>query len=89
MSTQPPDTEELLRRATAGDAAAETALLARHRARLRCMVSIRFDERIAGGWIPRMSCRMCSRKPPKVSQTTCGVAHCRSTPGLARWPGSD
>ncbi|MBM4090053.1 MAG: sigma-70 family RNA polymerase sigma factor [Planctomycetes bacterium] len=47
MSLSPPDTNELLRRATAGDASAETALLVRHRDRLRHMVSIRFDERIA------------------------------------------
>ena len=47
MSLSPPDTHELLRRATAGDASAETALLARHRDRLRHMVAIRFDERIA------------------------------------------
>ena len=47
MSSQSPDTDELLRRASAGDAAAEAAVLARHRDRLRRMVSIRFDERIA------------------------------------------
>lgn len=47
MASSSADTDELLRRVTAGDASAETALLARHRDRLRRMVSMRLDERIA------------------------------------------
>jgi RNA polymerase sigma-70 factor (ECF subfamily) len=42
-----PDTEELLRRADAGDASAAGELLDRHRARLRQMVAVRIDPRLA------------------------------------------
>src|SRR5437763_14614661 len=47
MTTHPPDTEELLRRAGDGDAAARQQLLARHRDRLRRMVAVRLDQRLA------------------------------------------
>jgi RNA polymerase sigma-70 factor (ECF subfamily) len=47
MTTRPPDTEELLRQAGAGDAAARDDLLARHRDRLRKMVGWRMDRRLA------------------------------------------
>jgi RNA polymerase sigma-70 factor, ECF subfamily len=42
-----PDTEELLDRAGAGDRAARQQLLARHRGRLRQMVALRIDRRMA------------------------------------------
>ncbi len=42
-----PDTEELLNRAGAGDRSARQQLLARHRARLRQMVALRIDRRMA------------------------------------------
>ncbi len=42
-----PDTEELLDRAGAGDRSARQQLLARHRARLRQMVALRIDRRMA------------------------------------------
>ncbi len=42
-----PDTERLLDRAAAGDAAARGALLVRHRGRLRRMVAVRLDPRLA------------------------------------------
>jgi RNA polymerase sigma-70 factor (ECF subfamily) len=42
-----PDTEQLLDRAAAGDAAARGALLVRHRDRLRRMVAVRLDPRLA------------------------------------------
>jgi RNA polymerase sigma-70 factor (ECF subfamily) len=45
--TDQPDTEELLRRAAAGDAAATGQLLQRHRKRLRRMVAVRMDPRLA------------------------------------------
>jgi RNA polymerase sigma-70 factor, ECF subfamily len=41
------DTEELLNRAAAGDAAATTALLGRHRSRLKHMIAVRTDKRFA------------------------------------------
>ena len=41
------DTEHLLERAAAGDAAARDQLLQRHRRRLRRMVAVRFDPRLA------------------------------------------
>jgi RNA polymerase sigma-70 factor (ECF subfamily) len=47
MSTPQPDTEELLRQADRGDAAAREGLLARHRDRLRKMVAWRLDRRLA------------------------------------------
>jgi RNA polymerase sigma-70 factor (ECF subfamily) len=42
-----PDTERLLIRAAAGDVAARGALLVRHRERLRRMVAVRLDPRLA------------------------------------------
>ena len=42
-----PDTEALLRAAGDGDAAAREQLLARHRDRLRRMVAVRLDGRLA------------------------------------------
>jgi RNA polymerase sigma-70 factor (ECF subfamily) len=47
MTTHPPDTEELLRQAGDGDMAARQQLLARHRDRLRRMVAVRLDSRLA------------------------------------------
>ena len=47
MATQQPDTDELLSRIGSGDKRAEQQLLARHRARLRSMVAIRMDPRLA------------------------------------------
>lgn len=43
----PPDTEELLRRTGAGDRNARGALLQRHRERLRRMIALRLDPRLA------------------------------------------
>ncbi len=43
-----PDTEQLLDRASHGDGAARQQLLARHRQRLRKMISLRLDRRVAG-----------------------------------------
>ena len=48
MDHDPDDSEELLRRATAGDEAALGALWERHRARLRLMVRLRLDRRLQG-----------------------------------------
>ncbi len=47
MPQSPPDTGELVDRAAGGDAAARHQLLARHRARLRRMVAVRLDRRLA------------------------------------------
>jgi RNA polymerase sigma-70 factor (ECF subfamily) len=47
MTRSPPDTEELLRQAGAGDASARGALLDRHRRRLRRMIALRMDPRLA------------------------------------------
>jgi RNA polymerase sigma-70 factor (ECF subfamily) len=47
MPTTPPDTQELLERSVQGDAAARQELLIRHRARLRRMVAMRLDPRLA------------------------------------------
>jgi RNA polymerase sigma-70 factor (ECF subfamily) len=47
MTQAPPDTEELLRRAGGGDRRARGALLQRHRGRLRRMVALRLDPRLA------------------------------------------
>jgi RNA polymerase sigma-70 factor (ECF subfamily) len=48
MDHDPDDSEELLRRAAAGDQAALAALWERHRARLRLMVRLRLDRRLRG-----------------------------------------
>ncbi len=47
MTTPEPDTEELIERVAHGDGAARQQLLARHRARLRQMVAVRLDRRLA------------------------------------------
>ncbi|HKI36190.1 MAG TPA: sigma-70 family RNA polymerase sigma factor [Gemmataceae bacterium] len=47
MTTPGPDTEELIERVASGDGAARQQLLARHRARLRQMVAVRLDPRVA------------------------------------------
>jgi RNA polymerase sigma-70 factor (ECF subfamily) len=47
MTTQQPDTEELLRQAASGDRDAREGLLARHRGRLRKMIAWRLDRRLA------------------------------------------
>jgi RNA polymerase sigma-70 factor (ECF subfamily) len=47
MTTQQPDTEELLRQAAHGDRDAREGLLARHRGRLRKMIAWRLDRRLA------------------------------------------
>jgi RNA polymerase sigma-70 factor (ECF subfamily) len=46
-AAQRPDTEELLERAGTGDRTARQELLARHRGRLRQMVALRIDRRMA------------------------------------------
>jgi RNA polymerase sigma-70 factor (ECF subfamily) len=48
MGAEDADTDELLRRAAAGDASAAGQLLDRHRDRLRRMVAVRMDPRVAG-----------------------------------------
>jgi RNA polymerase sigma-70 factor (ECF subfamily) len=47
MSVPEEDTEDLLRRAAAGEGAARERLLARHRDRLRYVVAMRLDRRLA------------------------------------------
>lgn len=47
MPHEQPDTDELLRRADAGDGSAEGELLDRYRGRLRQMVAVRVDPRLA------------------------------------------
>jgi RNA polymerase sigma-70 factor (ECF subfamily) len=47
MTTQQPDTDELLRQAAGGDPGAREGLLARHRDRLRKMIAWRLDRRLA------------------------------------------
>jgi RNA polymerase sigma-70 factor (ECF subfamily) len=47
MPTKPPDTDQLLRRAAQGDRSAPGQLLDRHRSRLRRMVALRMDPRLA------------------------------------------
>jgi RNA polymerase sigma-70 factor (ECF subfamily) len=60
------DTESLIQEARAGNAAASAALLQRHRARLRRMVSVRID--------PRLSRRV---DPSDVVQDTLAIASSR------------
>jgi RNA polymerase sigma-70 factor (ECF subfamily) len=47
MAASPPDTEQLLERVGRGDPVARQQLLARHRDRLRRMVALRLDRRLA------------------------------------------
>src|SRR5262245_28303282 len=52
MAPNSSTTEELLRRIGRGDAAARQQLLARHRPRLRRMVAVRADRRLAARFDP-------------------------------------
>jgi len=61
-----PDTDQLLARAGTGDAAARGRLLERHRGRLRGMVALRLD--------PRLAARV---DPSDLVQETLAVAHRR------------
>src|SRR5947199_7788084 len=47
VRTREPDTDELLERSAAGDVDARQQVLARHRGRLRRMVAVRLDRRLA------------------------------------------
>src|SRR5579872_1163031 len=47
MTSSEPDTDQLLEQAEAGDRAAVNQLLIRHRSRLRTMVRLRLDPRLA------------------------------------------
>src|SRR6266851_9012898 len=47
MESADPETERLIERAREGDVVAEQQLLARHRERLRRMVAVRLDRRVA------------------------------------------
>src|SRR5262245_42001324 len=47
MTPPPPDTDQLLEQASRGDASARQQLLQRHRGRLRKMVAVRMDRRLA------------------------------------------
>jgi len=47
VATATPDTDDLLDRTAAGDRAARDQLLVRHRAKLRRMVAVRLDRRLA------------------------------------------
>lgn len=64
MAANDPETENLLRRAGAGDGAAMQRLLAKHRDRLRRMISVRMD--------PRLAARL---DPSDVIQETLARAH--------------
>src|SRR5438270_9220567 len=66
MNAQMPDTDHLLARARAGDAAARGRLLERHRGRLRGMVALRLD--------PRLAARV---DPSDLVQETLAEAHRR------------
>jgi len=72
MPVQKPDTDELLRRADAGDASAAGELLDRHRARLRQMVAVRIDPRLAARVDPsdvvQEALAEASRKLPRYLQ---------------------
>src|SRR5262245_45240738 len=47
MTTAEPNTDELLNRAAAGDASARAHLLSRHRQKLRNLIALRLDPRLA------------------------------------------
>ena len=74
-SRLPPDTDELLARVGRGDVAARGQLLDRHRGRLRRMVAVRID--------PRLAARV---DPSDVVQETLAEAHRRLDDYLAGRP---
>jgi len=70
------DTEELLDRAQRGDDAARQELLMHHRNRLKRMIAIRLDRRMAA----RVD-------PSDVVQETLKNGRCPSIRGCGNWPG--
>jgi RNA polymerase sigma-70 factor (ECF subfamily) len=72
MTVQPPDTDWLIEQASRGQTAASDQLLLRHRERLRHMISVRLDRRLAA----RVD-------PSDVIQETLAVA-ARKLPGYLR-----
>lgn len=75
MAPGEPDTEQLLAAARDGDESARGRLLDRHRQRLRGMVAVRMD--------PRLAARV---DPSDLVQETLAVAHCRLDDYLKRKP---
>ena len=91
MATRQSDTDELdlLRAAESGDDAAGQRLLARHRDRLRQMVAVHLDRRLAARVDPSdVVQEALARRRSRLCPTTCGTAPCRSTPGSDSSPGS-
>ena len=89
MSSSTPDTDQLLQLAAAGDASAETALLNRHRDRLRRMVSMRLDERIVARVDPSDVVQEVLAKAAQTWRSTPAVLPSPSTRGCGRWRGND
>ena len=90
MATSQSDTDELelLRAAASGDDAAGQRLLARHRGRLRQMVAVYLDRRLAARVDPSDVVQEALADAARGSPTTCGSGPCRSTPGSGSSPGS-
>src|SRR5262245_64238860 len=87
MTDAAPDTEELLRRAGRGDAAATGTLFERHRGRLRRVVGVRMDRRLAARMdhsdVVQESLADAARR-----LATCETVGCRFSPGSGGWRGT-
>ena len=81
-------TDDLLRRAKAGDTAALGALFAHYRDRLRKMVRLRLDRRMAGRLDASDVLQEAYLDAAGTSRSMLLRRRCRSTSGCGRWPDS-
>ena len=89
MATTRPDTDELAPARRRGQRDAREGLLARHRDRLRRMVAVRLDRRLAARVDPSDIVQEALADAARgLDRLPAATGRCRSTPGCASSPGS-
>ena len=88
MARAEPDTEALLQRAAQGERAARSQLLDRHYQRLRRMVALRLDPRVAPRVDPSDVLQESLAEAVQQMPITCAADRCRSIRGCGRLPGN-
>src|SRR4051812_49986008 len=83
-----PDTDLLLRRAARGEEEARHRLLERHRGRLRRMIAVRLDPRLAARLDPSDIVQEALADADRKLEPTSPARRLRSSPGSAPLPGS-
>ena len=88
MTTGPGQIDQLIESAGRGDAAARQQLLHEHRDRLRRMVAVRLDRRLAARVDPSDVVQEALAEADASWTATSATRRCRSTPGCGSSPGS-